>query len=188
MTTARLHAQQYRLLTALRVLELRYENFTNQLLASPVEAVKVTQEEDVPALYWSGAAWGSALSVAKDDMALVGDLPIISALLERALELDESWKNGALHEFFIAFGGSNNYTAKEHFERAMQLNQSRSIAPLISAAESIYVKEQNRSEFERLLNQALSFDVESRPNNRLTNILAQKKTAFLLDNIDNLFF
>ncbi len=177
-----LRAQKY----ALRILELRYENFTNQLFVHPVQAVQVTQKEDVPALYWTGAAWGSALSVAKDDMALVGDLPIIAALMKRALQLDESWGDGALHEFFIAFGAAEGYTVEDHFNRAMELNKGRSIGPLVSFAEYC-IHQQDKNRFETLLKEALAFDVNANPDKRLANILSQRRAVFLLENVDQLF-
>lgn len=176
-----LRAQKY----GLRVLNIRYRDFYDKLILDPFEAVSVTQKKDVPALYWTGAAWASALSMAKDDMSLVGDLPIITALMERALELDEAWHNGALHEFFIAFKGGQS--AEDHFNRAMQLNQNRSIGPMVSFAESVCVSQQDYQRFKKLLDEVLAFDVDKYQENRLANILAQQKAAFLLNNMDHLF-
>ena len=80
-----------------------------------------TTKKDVPTLYWLAAAWGSAIANAKDDMQLVGDLPVVAALMKRALALDESWEEGAIHEFFITYDaaqGDGKAAAKKHFERA----------------------------------------------------------------------
>lgn len=170
----------------LRILELRHPGFTDHLVMHPADAVKVTQKQDVPALYWTGAAWGSALSVAKDDMALVGDLPIISALMKRALHLDESWGDGALHEFFIAFGAADGYTVEDHFNRAMELNKGRSVGPLVSFAEYC-INQQDKNRFEELLNKVLAFDANAYPDKRLANILSQRRAAFLLKNADQFF-
>src|SRR4051812_23404831 len=48
-------------------------------------AIARAKKDDVPALYWLAAAWGSAIANAKDDMRLVGELPIVAALMKRAL-------------------------------------------------------------------------------------------------------
>lgn len=153
------------------------------------------KKKDVEALYWTGVAWASAISMAKDDMDLVGDLSAVDALMNRALELDETWGEGALHEFYIAYSMSRNEAteanlmeAERHFKRAMELNGGRSIGPLVSYAENICVKTQDRKKFKALLQQALAFDVDQFPEKRLTNILAQKKAVMLLSNIENLFF
>ena len=53
-------------------------------------------KRDVPFLYWSAAALGLAASVSKDD----------AAMLDRAIELDPTWDNGALHAFAVTFEGA----------------------------------------------------------------------------------
>ncbi|HYV68214.1 MAG TPA: TRAP transporter TatT component family protein, partial [Myxococcales bacterium] len=67
------------------------------------EALAKTVREDVPLLYWTMAAWGGAISQRKTDMELVGDIPAVAAMLDRALVLDEAYDMGALHEFAISF-------------------------------------------------------------------------------------
>ncbi len=179
----------------LRALELSSPGITQMLIKDPPTAVRLLKRDDVPELYWTGVAWGSAISVAKDDMALVGDVPIVQALLERALQLDESWGDGAIHEFFLVFNagrseaeGGGIEKAEAHFARAMELNGGRSIAPLVSLAETVCVKQQDRQRFKSLLSEALAFDVNLYPEKRLSNILAQRRAAELLKNIDELFY
>jgi predicted anti-sigma-YlaC factor YlaD len=179
----------------LRALELSSPGIAQALIKDASAAVANFDRADVAALYWTGVAWGSAISVAKDDMALVADVPIVQRLLERALELDESWGDGAIHEFFVVFDagrskaeGGGIEKAEAHFARAMELNQGRSITPLVSLAETVCVRQQDRPRFKSLLLQALTFDVNLYPEKRLSNILAQRHAAELLENIDELFF
>ncbi|MBN2411085.1 TRAP transporter TatT component family protein [candidate division KSB1 bacterium] len=180
----------------LKAMEIKYPDFYVQLFRDPRTAVSRTKKEDVPALYWTGLAWGSAISVAKDDMSLIGDLPIVTALMERAIDLDEDWGNGRLHEFFIIFDagrseadGGGIKKAESHFDRAMELNGGYSISPLVSVAETICVRQQDRERFKKLLSQVLEFEIDQKPSQyRLSNILAQQKAEFLLANIDYLFF
>lgn len=179
----------------LRALEVSHPGISKNLVKNRQSALSKTKPEDVPALYWTGAAWASAISVSKDDMALVGDLNIVQALMERALQLDESWGEGAIHEFFIHFTagrseaeGGGLSKAEEHFRRAMELNRGRSISPLVALAESVCVRQQDRQRFENLLQQALQFNVNQSPDKRLANLLAQQKAQQLLENIDELFF
>ena len=178
----------------LRALELSHPGISEEIVKDPIASVRNADKKDVPALYWTGLAWGSAISVAKDDMALVAELPVVSALMERALELDESWQNGAIHEFFIIFDASRSKVegggidkAEKHFQRAMALNKGQSISPIVSLAESVCVKQQDRRRFESLLKQVLDFDAEQYPQYRLSNILARQKAKILLEDIDDLF-
>ena len=69
----------------------------------------------------------------------------------------------------------------------MKLNKGKSITPVVSLAESVCIPEQDYSKFETLLVQVLEFDVNQFPENRLANILAQRKAKMLLDNKDLYF-
>lgn len=176
-----------------RALEVSHPGMTETLSENPTQAVSTTDSDDVAALYWTGAALGSAISVAKSDMELVGDVPVVEALMQRALALDESWGNGAIHEFFIVFYAGRSESerlakATAHYERALALSEGRSISPFVTFAESVCVKQQDRRQFEQLLRRALKFDVDRHPETRLANLLAQKKAEHLLGNIEDLFF
>ena len=179
----------------LRALELRFTDINKHLSQNRNKTLAVFKPEDVAALYWTGVAWGSAISVSKDEMALIGDVPIVRALLERALVLDERWNDGAIHEFFLVFEaslsaaqGGDITKAEMHFKRAMELNNGSSIGPLVSLAETVCVRQQDRKRFKKLLTQTLEFDVDHFPEKRLANILAQRRASELLSRIDQLFF
>jgi predicted anti-sigma-YlaC factor YlaD len=169
----------------LRAIEVVYPGFRNQLLEDPKKAVARTVKADVPDLYWTAAAWGMAISNGKDQIDLIGDVPIVEALITRAYELDEAWDDGSIHEFLIAFesrgaemGGSLE-RARQHFTRAMELARGRKIGPLVSFAENVSIQTQNRKEFDTLLAQALAFDTDQYVDTRLVNVLAQRKAQQL---------
>jgi hypothetical protein len=154
----------------------------------------MTEKEDVPALYWTGVAWISAISVDKGDFVLVADLPVVIQVLERCLFLDEAWDNGAIHEVFIPIDagrseaeGGGIESAKMHYKRALELNGGRSIGAKVSYAESICIPLQDRETFEKLLQEVLAFDVDEHVEFRLINILSQQKARFLLETIEDYF-
>lgn len=148
-----------------------------------------TKKSDVGALYWTGAAWGAAISNAKDDMELVGQLPQVNELETRALALDESFEEGAIHEIFINLAASQNdkKSAKSHFDRAVELSHGKKLSPLVTYAEAVCVDSQDKKEFQRLLEKVLAFDVDSDPDHRLVNILAQRRARWLMSRIADLF-
>ncbi len=165
----------------------------DELKRAPELWLRATHQADVPALYWTAAALGSAISVDQDNMALVADLPLVRALLNRALELDESWGQGALHEFLIVLESGSAQPgaldrAQTHFNRALALKKGRSITPLVTFAETVCVKQQDRRRFTALLQQALALDADAFPETRLANLLAQHRARILLQQTDYLFF
>jgi len=178
---------------ALRGLELRHAGITAALRAQPDEAVRALGKDDVELSYWAGGTWGLAISLGKDDPALLADLDAVRALLRRALELDEGYLEGALHEAMIpveglpaAMGGSVA-RARTHFQRALELSGGKRSSLYLKLAENVSVPAQDRAEFESLLRQALAVDLDAAPDQRLANRVSQARAAYLLDKIDDLF-
>jgi predicted anti-sigma-YlaC factor YlaD len=156
--------------------------------------LKDAKKEDVGLLYWTAASLGSAISADKNDMKMVGQLPVVEQLMHRALELDDSYDNGSLHEFYIVWyashpkaeGGGPDKAQKE-MEKARAASQNKKLAPLVSFAEAVSVDQQNKAEFTKLLQQVVSFDVDSEPDFRLANIIAQRRARWLLSRTQDLF-
>ena len=71
--------------------------------------------------------------------------------------------------------------------RALELAQGRRAAPLVSFAESVSVGAQKRDQFTKLLNEALAIDVNRAPDQRLANLVSQKRARWLLSRTDQLF-
>ena len=178
----------------LRGLDVSHPGFEKKLRANPTAAVRVTKKADVPLLYWTAAAWAKAISLSVDDPNLVADLPMIEALINRALELDESWNEGAIHGFLSTYEMSRSLPeaerearARKHFERAMELSQGRQAGPLVSLAESVSVPKHDAREFDALLTQALAIDPDQHPESRLINLVMQRRARWLLVQRDELF-
>jgi len=179
----------------LRGLDVSHHGFGKALQSDPKKAVRVARKRDVPQLYWTAAAWGAAISVSKDQPDIVADLPKVEALIDRALELDESFEHGAIHTFLISYEMARPGVkvevaaarAKQHFERSMQLSGGQLASPLVAYAEAVCVQKQQRSEFEKLLKQALAMDVDQKPDWRLTNLVMQRRAKWLLSRTDDLF-
>ena len=177
-----------------RGLELEHRGIGSALRADPDSAVRAIDKEDLPMLYWTAAAWGSAVNLGKDRPELLGELGIVRALIDRGLALDETYDGGALHEAMIflealpeAMGGSAA-RAREHYRRALELSAGARASPYITLASTVSVMEQNRGEFRQLLEQALAVDPERDRSQRLANIVLQRRARFLLDHEDLLFY
>jgi predicted anti-sigma-YlaC factor YlaD len=176
----------------LRHLELRHAGLGTRLVTDPAGAVAGAGRDEVPALYWTGASWGSAIALGLDQPALIADLPAVRAIFDRALALDEAYDRGALHAALISIaaspvmGGSPD-RARRHFARAVELSNGRSAGPYVALAASVSVAEQNRQEFERLLHAALAIDVNEEASLRLANVIAQARARHLLSRAGDLF-
>lgn len=177
-----------------RGLETRHPDFAAQLNKDPQLAVKALKTQDVALLYWTAASWGMAITLSKNEPALLVDLPVMEALIDRALELNEAFDDGAIHSFLITYepvrqgaAGDPLERARKHFDRAMTLSNGTQAGPLVSLAESVSIANQDRKEFQSLLDRALAVDVNAKPEYRLANLVMQRRARWLLTRIDDLF-
>lgn len=174
----------------LQALEIRHEGFRKDVRAPKLD--KFTKE-DVPFLYWTVASAALAITSLKEEVDRVSDLPLIEALAKRALALDPDWQQGTLQEFVVSFDGGRSVAmggsperARKAFARAVALSEGKKASPYVSLAESVAVAEQNRKEFEELLNKALAINVDQAVQFRLANLLAQERARYLLSHVDDL--
>jgi predicted anti-sigma-YlaC factor YlaD len=158
------------------------------------EALAPYTIKDVPTLYWAAAGWVGAFAIDPFDMKLGLTLPQAAAMMERVIQLDPGFSGGAVHNFYILYYGSlpdymggDLKKAREHFELAMAASGNRDTSPLVSLATTVSVKEQNVDEFKSLLQKVLAVDPNADLDNRLVNILNQRKARWLLNHVDDYF-
>lgn len=168
---------------AFRNLEVEHEGLWETLRKNPSASLEAVEAEEVPGLYWAAAAFGLFISHSKSDPDAIADLPIVRSLADRALALDPDWNQGTLHELMISLeaslpGGSPE-RARTHFERAVALSGGAKVGPYVTFAEAVSVKAQDAAEFHRLLDTALAIDVQAFPEQRLANVIMQRRARRL---------
>jgi TRAP transporter TatT component family protein len=177
----------------LRALDTRHPGAGRGLERDVKSALASMTIADVPALYWTAVAWGGALTLADNALVRIAELSTVRALFARALQLDEAWEAGAIHEAMIAVEslpvllGGSPVRAKQHFDRAVALSAGQSAFAYVTMATGVAQPAKDRREFERLLRAAIAVDASKRPSMRLANLIAQKRARFLLSQIDRLF-
>jgi predicted anti-sigma-YlaC factor YlaD len=188
-----LRAFQY----GIRGLERSYPGLEAELLKDPRAAVRTIKEKgrtvDMAFMYWTAASLGLAISVSPGDAALLARLPEVTALLDRALEIDEAWQAGALHEFKVVLAGAAPGSAdvaliRSHYDRAVELSRGKSASVHLAYAEAVSVPLQNATEFRELVQRALDVNPEDEPSVRLVNLLAHRRAQWLATRIEQLIF
>lgn len=177
----------------LRGLEVDFPGLGDALSRDPKVALARTRKEHVPLLYWTAMGWAGAMSLKVNDSDVSADQPIVEALARRALELDGGWGLGSIHEFFVSWesgrssiGGSFE-RAREHFDKALFFARGRRALPYLTYAESVSVAKQDKAQFREMLEKALTIDVSRPDDQRLANLLAQKRARWQLGRVDELF-
>lgn len=178
----------------LRGLGVAVPGFSATLRTIPATAVAQASAAEVDLLYWTAASWAAAIALGKDDPSLVADLPLVSALIDRALAVDADWDRGAIHSFLVtyemarpdAMGGFDDRVAnaRTHFDRAVVLSQGKAAGPYVSWAESVCLPKEDRACFEEMLRAAMKIDPDDDPATRLANTIFQRRAGWLLANVD----
>jgi len=170
-------------------LDTRYPGFSAMLRKNPKNTAARTTTSDVPLLYWTAASWDAAIALGKDDPYLVADLPLVDALIGKALDHDESFDQGSIHAFLIRYemgrqglAGDAVARARQHYQRAVELSEGTLASPYLALAETVSVATQDRMGFEENINRALAIDVEMQPERKLENLAMQERARWLLLN------
>jgi hypothetical protein len=184
----------------LYLLELDHEGFAAKMRRPIAEFERYLDEEmdedDVPALFWTAYGWASAINVSRDDIAMIADLAIAQALVQRCFELDpEFYGHGPvlfLANVFAGFPealGGNPERGREMYERVIRLTHGHDLLPIYMLAKTYAVQTQNRPLFERLLRQVIDTpDHSEAKKKRLTNAIARRRARRLLAQMGELFY
>jgi predicted anti-sigma-YlaC factor YlaD len=180
---------------AMRGLEVKYPGFGAALDNDAESALKRVRKRDVPFLYWSAASLGLAVSTSKGSPEMIGQLPLVETVVNRIVELDETYDNGAVPEFLITLEGAKSgvkledmeAAMRKHFDRAMEISKGKRAGTYVSFAENADEPAQNAAEFKSMLDKALAIDVDADPTTRLANVVAQRRARWLLAHQSELF-
>ena len=171
------------------------KGFEAALKANPAKALGELDEEAAPLLYWTAASWAAAVAIDKDDASLAASLDLVEKLVNRAIVLDRDYGAGSLYDFLLSWdggrpaaGGGSVERARQHMQESLKISKGMRVAPLVSFAEIVSVKTKDPEEFDTLLNRALAFDVDSAPDFRVANLVAQTRARWLKSIKDDLFF
>lgn len=185
-----LRAREY----GLARLELDRPGIRNELAQNPRSTTSELKHHLAPTLYWTAAAWGSAITLGKNDPFLISQIPQMEALIDRALELDPDWNLGAIQSFLISYEMSRSLSgqdpeqqARVRFADAVEASEGKLLSPYVSLAEAVSLQNQDAEEFQFLLNEALAIEIDEYPSLRLVNLLTKKRALWLLSQMDELF-
>lgn len=158
------------------------------------EAVAGTGVKSVPALFWTASCLGKWIDMNRNDPAGFVELSSAATLMQRVLELDEKYYYGGAHIFFgVYYGGrsplfgGDPQRAREHFERAAQINDNRLL--LVDELRAEYLDRQllDRAAFNANLTRVIEAPDGLYPEMALANAIARQRAQYFLAMEDELF-
>jgi predicted anti-sigma-YlaC factor YlaD len=180
---------------AIQAIAIKHPGFSLALKEDELKtALSGMTKDDVSYLYYAGLSDMGAFTSDSFDMELIVMLPKVVLVIDRALQLDETYELGAIHEFFVSYygalpkelGGSAE-KARLHYDKAMSFSKGLKAGPYIALASTVSVGSQNIKEFKELLGKAIAIKVNDYIPGRMMNIIAQRKAAWMLAHLDDYF-
>lgn len=147
-----------------------------------------TSKGDVPPLFWGAFAWISWIQLQDGSPTALADLVIIEKIMKRILELDPGFQGGGAHLFMGGYLaskptmlGGNPELAREHFEKSLEFSKRKSLLIHVTYAEKYGRMTMNKKLHNQLLQEVLDFPLDKAPGYTLSNQLAKRKAARLLE-------
>jgi tetratricopeptide (TPR) repeat protein len=157
-------------------------------------AVGRLDKSDVPALYVTMSNWFSLISLTSSDPDALMGIPKVEAIMKKLMELDETYKHGAIHAAFGAYYGSLSKflggqpeKAKYHFERAFDISGSEFLYFYVLYAQTYAVQIQDKALFVDTLERVLATPKKAEHKMTMANEIAKIEAKKLLRSIDEYF-
>ena len=151
-----------------------------------VERLAGVDAKQIDYLYAFALGWLAYLDATSEDLSAVAELPWVEVALERALDLNEAYAQGAIHTWLgiikslrpPALGGEPEI-ARAHFERSLELSGGRDLSVRVE-----YARRYARLMYEQELHDRLLREVLAAPaveeGYTLFNVLAKEDAEALL--------
>jgi len=145
-------------------------------------AITYLDIDDIEGLFWTAFAWAGWINLSLDNPQALMDLPKVQVMMQRVLDLDETFFHGSAHLFFGSvwgmkpkmFGGDPQ-KAKEHFEQNLRITQGKFLLTHIYYAKYFATKTFDEELFDKLIKHVNDTPAESLPGYEFLNMIAKKK-------------
>ena len=152
------------------------------------------ERDAVPDLFWAASNWAKWIDMNRTDPARIADMGKVESLMQRVLELDETFYFGGPHMFFGVWYGSRppmlggDFALSEmHFGKARNITQGKLLIADVLYAQYLAVQQGDRKAFHDKLTAVVDTPQDSYPEMALANAIAQHKAKILLKNEEELF-
>jgi hypothetical protein len=151
------------------------------------QAVARLGKPAVPALFWTASCLGKWIDLNRDKVAGIAQLANAAALMQRVLELDETFYHAGADLFFgVYYGGrppllgGDFARAGQYFRRADEINDHRLLLVDLLKAQYLYRQQLDRTGFHHALQHVLDTPGGRYPELALINTIARARARALL--------
>jgi len=171
---------------------LQKKGLNKNILSGKLEALQSKlsslDEDKVAALFWAASNWAKWINHNRDKAQAIADLPKAVMLMQRVIELDETFYMAGPHIFFGVYNGSRspmlggNYALSEqHFEKARQFNSNQLLIVDLLQAQYLDRQRFDQQQFHQRLTKIINSDPATNPDIALINNIVKQKAKLLLE-------
>jgi hypothetical protein len=149
-------------------------------------AVNDLDEEYIDALFWTGFAWAGWINLSIDDPRAMIDLTKVQILMQRVLDIDETYFHGAAHLFFGSIWGvkpkmlgGDPEKAKEHFDKNIEITKGNFLLSYVYYAKFYAAKVLDEDLFYSFVVKIEETPADALPGYQLLNMIAKSKVKYL---------
>jgi hypothetical protein len=144
-------------------------------------------KEDVGALFWTASNWAKLIDINRDDTTRLIELPKPTAMMQRVLELDDTFYYGGAHMYFGVFYGARPpmfggdfEQSKMHFDRAREITDGKLLVADLLQAQYLSRQMFDQADFHQRLTHIVDAPEDLYPELTLLNQIAKRKAKILL--------
>ena len=163
------------------------KDLKNTTIANFEEQVGKMDKDEVAALFWTASNWAKWIDMHRDDAEAIAQLARATALMQRVIELDDTFYYGGAHMYFGVYYGSrapllggNFEKSRQHFDRAREITDSKLLITDLLQAQYLARQLQDRQDFHDRLTAIVNAPDDLMPELALQNQIAKRKAALLL--------
>jgi len=149
----------------------------------------------IPAMFWTVSNWAAYINLARRETDALFDIPKVTALMERIMELKPDYFYGGVYLLYAlyyasqpALTGGGLDKAKEKFEMAFKVSENKFLLAHVMFARYYAVPLQDEKLFESELNFVLKTPSDVLPDAIFMNEVAKIKAKNILEKKKDLFF
>jgi hypothetical protein len=158
------------------------------------EQLQKMDKDDVPALFWTASNWAKWIDLNRFSPASLIELPKPTAMMQRVLELDETFYFGGAHIYFgVLYGarapslGGDFKKSAQHFDRAREITDNKLLIADLIQAQYLSRQMNDRNDFHQRLTKIINAPDDLYPEAALINKIAKKKAKQLIRYEDKWF-
>jgi len=151
-------------------------------------AINNLDEDYLEALFWTGFAWAGWINLSIDNPRAMIELTRVDILMNRVLEIDETFFHGSTHLYYGSIWGikprmlgGDPEKAKEHFEKNLEITNGKFLLTYVYYARFYAARVLDEDLFNSFVVKIEETPADVLPGFQFLNMIAKKKVTYLKD-------